>query len=152
LLILGALCVGAWSSVVLWQNQLMRRLRLQVLELQVARLESAAVRSEELAKQRALLSARVQEIAGLDRDARRVVERLGALPAAAPEGVWFLELTEEGAGVMLEGRARAMDDVSRLADALRTSGAFGETVDIQSTAAELTERSSLIRFRIRTAQ
>jgi Tfp pilus assembly protein PilN len=71
------------------------------------------------------------------------------LSRSLPDGLWLIELKQQGPVVQIEGRATSLTVVTDFLDRLQNSGVFDRSIEIVSTGTELIDDSSVIRFAVK---
>jgi len=118
-------------------------------EAELVRLQEAS-RLVEAAEARATeLEERLQLIDRLRATQRAPVTLLETISLSLPDGLWLLELRQQGASVRMEGRAFTLTALTDFIDRLQTSGRFVRTLDIVTTNMEAVSESTVVRFAIR---
>ena len=65
------------------------------------------------------------------------------------DGLWLMELKQQGAVVQMEGRATSLTAVTDFVERLQDSGVFDRPVEIVSTSMELLDDTSVVRFAVK---
>lgn len=147
-LMLTALGVAGWW----WTLDTQRRdldAAIAVQEAEVVRLQAAARLVEQADARQKELRERVQLIERLRATQRAPVALLETISLTLPDGLWLLELKQQGASVRIEGRALSLTALTDFVDRLQSSGRFVHTLDIVTTSMEPIGDTSVVRFAIR---
>jgi Tfp pilus assembly protein PilN len=126
------------------------------LDAEIAQQESALVRLQDAARLVETSEAREKDLRTrltlIDRlraTQRAPVVLLETVSMSLPDGLWLLELKQQGASVRIEGRAVSLTALTDFIDRLQTSGRFLHTIDIVTTNMETIGEASVVRFAIR---
>ena len=148
MLLATAIGVGTW-----WWSIDRERKRVDA-EISVA--EAALTQLKEASRLVELATAREadlkQRLALIDRlraTQRAPVVLLDTISKSLSEGLWLLDLKQNGAMVQLEGRAMSLSALTDFIDRLQVSGRFAHTIDIVTTSMETVASQSVVRFAIR---
>ena len=115
----------------------------------LAAMSDVVERRDEFETLSAELTRRVALIEQLRAGQGGPVRMLDQLSRALPEGVWFAELRQEGAGITVQGRATGLTALSDLVVALETSGYFALPVEIVDSQLEDQAAGGVVRFELR---
>ena len=116
--------------------------RLDQLKEAVKLVDLAAARKSELAERLGLIDRL--------RDAKRApVSLLETVSRAMPEGLWLTSIKQADSSVQLDGRATSLTSVTDFAETMQQSGMFKMPIEILSTATELIEEATVVKFSIR---
>jgi type IV pilus assembly protein PilN len=118
-------------------------------EATLVQLQEAARLVEAADVRAADLRERVGLIARLRATQRAPVQLLETISDSLPDGLWLLELKQQGASVRMEGRALSLTALTDFVDRLQTSGHFLHTLDIVTTSMEMLAEQSVVRFAVR---
>lgn len=118
-------------------------------EGELVRLQEAARLVEAAAAREKDLRQRLGLIDRLRATQRAPVVLLETVSMSLPEGLWLLELKQQGASVRIEGRAVSLTALTDFVDRLQNSGQFLHTLDIVTTNMELIGEQSIVRFAVR---
>lgn len=110
---------------------------------EAARLVDAATLREKELRQRLGLIDRLRATQ------RAPVVLLETISMSLPEGLWLMELKQQGASVRIEGRAVSLTALTDFVDHLQNSGHFLHTLDIVTTNMESIGEQSVVRFAVR---
>ena len=84
------------------------------------------------------------------RDAKRApVSLLETVSRALPEGLWLTSIKQANSSVQIDGRAMSLTSVTDFAETMQQSGLFKMPVEILSTATELVEEATVVKFSLR---
>ena len=126
------------------------------MDAAIAQQESALVQLQDAARlvetseaREKALRERLTLIDRLRATQRAPVVLLETVSMSLPEGLWLLELKQQGASVRIEGRAVSLTALTDFIDRLQTSGRFLHTIDIVTTNMETIGEASVVRFAIR---
>jgi type IV pilus assembly protein PilN len=126
------------------------------MDAEIAQQESALVQLQDAARlvetseaREKALRERLTLIDRLRATQRAPVVLLETVSMSLPDGLWLLELKQQGASVRIEGRAVSLTALTDFIDRLQTSGRFLQTIDIVTTNMETIGEASVVRFAIR---
>ena len=118
------------------------QVRLDRLKDAVKLVDAAAARKSELAERLGLIDRL--------RDGKRVmVILLETVSRAMPEGLWLTSIKQTNSSVHVDGRAMSLTSVTDFAETMQQSGLFKMPVEILSTATELVEEATVVKFSLR---
>jgi type IV pilus assembly protein PilN len=118
-------------------------------ESRLVQLKQAAALVEKVTARRAELSERMDLIERLRTAKRGPVSLLETISTSLPEGLWLLEMKQQGTVIVIDGRATSLTAVTDFAEHLQDSGLFLRPVEIITTNSEIFEESTVIRFALR---
>jgi len=148
MLVATAVGVGTWW----WSIDRERRrvdAEISVAEAALTQLKEASRLVELATTREADLRQRLALIDRLRATQRAPVELLDTISKSLAEGLWLLDLKQNGAMVQLEGRAMSLSALTDFIDRLQVSGRFTHTIDIVTTSMETVASQSVVRFAIR---
>ena len=148
LLVLTALGITGWW----WQIQRERAAidaQITTSEMELGRLKKVALLVERAATRKRDLTERLGLIDRLHRTQHDPVALLESVSRAVPDGLWLLELRQQGDAVQVEGRAMSVTAVTDFVDRLQTSGRFQRPVEILTTGLDTLFDVSVVRFAIK---
>ena len=148
LLLLTTASVGGWW----WQLQHETAgldARIRTGEADLTRLRAAAALVNRAIARKGELSEKLALIDRLRAAQRGPVSLLATLSRSLPDGLWLMELKQQGTIVQLEGRALSLTAVSDFVERLQDSGLFDRPVEIVSTGMETLDEASVVRFAVR---
>lgn len=146
-LLTGAGVVG-WSWNLGRQNAALDT-RIAGHEAALVRLKAAAVLVDQAIAKKSELSEKLALIDRLRAAQKGAVNLLSTLSRSLPDGLWLLELKQQGAVVQIEGRASSLTAVTDFAERLQDSGVFDRPVEIVSTGMEMLDDISVVRFAVK---
>jgi len=117
-------------------------------EARLVQLKEAAALVEKVTARRAELTERLDLIERLRIAKRGPVSLLETVSQSLPEGLWLLEMRQQGTVIAVDGRATSLTSVTDFAEHLQNSGLFQRPVEITTTS-EVFEESPVIRFVLR---
>ena len=120
-------------------------------ETELTRLRTVSLLVDRAVAQKLELTERLGLIDRLHRTQRAPVELLLAVSRSVPDGLWLLELKQQGRAVQIEGRASSLTALTDFVERLQTSGRFEHPVDIVTTNMETVQESSVVRFALKAA-
>jgi len=150
MLLATALGVGGWW----WQTaSAERRITVEIASAQtdLARLKGIAALVDRAVARKLELSERLGLIDRLHRTQRAPVELLEAISRSVPDGLWLLELKQNGNALQIEGRAVSLTALTDFVERLQTSGRFARPVDIVTTNMEIVQDASVVRFALKAS-
>src|SRR5439155_26391375 len=122
----------------------------RALDTRITQHEAGLVRLKNAAKLVDLAIARKSELseklALIDRlrtAQKGPVILLSTLSRSLPDGLWLMELKQQGNAVQIEGRATSLTAVTDFVERLQDSGAFDRPVEIVSTGMEMLDEASV---------
>jgi type IV pilus assembly protein PilN len=148
MLLVTAAGIGGWWWY-LRDQRLDVEARIAAIDAELVRLADVAVQVDEASARKAELTERLALIERLRAGKRGPVDLLETVSSSVPDGLWLLEISQAGAFVRVDGRARSLTAVTDFARRMQTSGLFLRPVEIQSTGAETYEQTNVVRFAIR---
>ncbi len=116
--------------------------RLERLKDAVKLVDAAAARKSELAERLSLIDR-------LRHAKRAPVSLLETVSRALPEGLWLTSIKQANSSVQVDGRAMSLTSVTDFAETMQRSGLFKMPVEILSTATELVEEATVVKFSLR---
>lgn len=150
LLLATALGVGGWW----WQTARAQRgvdLQIAAAQADLTRLKGIAALVDRAVARKLELSERLALIDRLHRTQRAPVELLEAISRSVPDGLWLLELKQNGAALQIEGRAISLTALTDFVERLQTSGRFARPIDIVTTNMETVQETSVVRFALKAS-
>lgn len=150
LLVVTASGVGGWW----WQVSHARAdvdKQITESETELARLSSVALLVDQAVAQKLELTERLGLIDRLHRTQRAPVELLQTVSRSVPDGLWLLELRQQGPAIQIEGRASSLTALTDFVERLQTSGRFVHPVDIVTTNMETVQDQSVVRFALKAS-
>ena len=150
LLVLTASLVGGWW----WQvSHAQADVDKQIAssESELTRLKSVSLLVEQAVAQKLELTERLGLIDRLHRTQRAPVELLQTVSRSVPDGLWLLELKQQGNAIQIEGRASSLTSLTDFVERLQTSGRFEHPVDIVTTNMEIVQEQSVVRFALKAS-
>jgi Tfp pilus assembly protein PilN len=148
LLLLTGMGVGGWRWEIGRETTAVAK-RISQHELELVRLKDAAKLVDRMMARKAELWEKLALIDRLRAAQRGPVNLLSTLNRSLPDGLWLLELKQQGNVVQIEGRANSLTAVTDFVERLQDSGAFDRPVEIVSTGLELLEEASVVRFAVK---
>ncbi len=148
MLVATAVGVGTWW----WSIDRERRrvdAEIAVAEATLTQLKEASRLVELATAREADLRQRLALIDRLRATQRAPVILLDTISKSLAEGLWLMDLKQNGAMVQLEGRAMSLSALTDFIDRLQVSGRFARTIDIVTTSMETVAEQSVVRFAIR---
>ncbi len=150
ILVLTAVGVGGlWWEVSRQQAEVAGKVAQAQSDL--ARLKAVSLLVDRAVAQKLELTERLGLIDRLHRTQRAPVELLQTVSRSVPEGLWLLELKQQGTTIQIEGRAQSLTSLTDFVDRLQTSGRFQHPVDIVTTNMETVQETSVVRFALKAA-
>jgi Tfp pilus assembly protein PilN len=150
MLAITAMGVGGWW----WQVSTARQaVNTQIAEAdaELARLKNVAQLVDHAVAQKLDLTERLGLIDRLHRTQRAPVELLQTVSRSIPDGLWLLELKQQGTVIQFEGRASSLTALTDFVERLQTSGRFEHPVDIVTTNMETVQDTSVVRFALKAS-
>jgi len=150
ILVVTAVGVGGWW----WQvSRATTEVDQQIAqaEADLTRLKSVSLMVEQAVAQKLELTERLGLIDRLHRTQRAPVELLQTVSRSVPDGLWLLELKQQGNAIQIEGRASSLTSLTDFVERLQTSGRFEHPVDIVTTNMETVQEQSVVRFALKAA-
>ena len=123
--------------------------QLRVVEQDLASMSDVVQRRNEFETQSAELARRVALIENLREGQGGPVRMLDQVSRSLPDGVWLTELRQEGADIIVQGRATSLTLLSDLVVALESSGYFALPVVIVDSQLESQASGEVVRFELR---
>lgn len=120
-------------------------------EGELTRLKSVSLLVDHAVAQKLELTERLGLIDRLHRTQRAPVELLQTVSRSVPDGLWLLELKQQGNSIQIEGRASSLTALTDFVERLQTSGRFEHPVDIVTTNMETVQDTSVVRFALKAA-
>jgi Tfp pilus assembly protein PilN len=146
LLLFGtAIGVGAWWWY-LRQTNVGVEAKITAANDDLTRLKAVAELVERATARKTELSERLALIERLRTTMRGPVSLLETLSRALPDGLWLMEIKQQGSIVQIEGRAMSERWVTDFAEFLQNSGLFLRPVEIVTTLDEPVEEQQVVRF------
>ena len=124
-----AALVGWWSSSLRGEAAAVSQ-GLAAAEAALGRLAPIVARVQEAEARQADLGGRIALLDDLHARRGASVRMLDRLSRLVPPGLWFTEVREESAGVVVRGYAATLATVADYAAALEAPGAFGTPIEI----------------------
>ena len=125
--------------------------QLRLVNQDLASMADVVDRRNEFEARGAELARRVALIEELRAGQGGPVRMLDQVSRGLPEGVWLMELREEGSEVTVQGRATSLSVLSDLVEALESSGYFALPVTIVDSQLETQGASEVVRFELRAS-
>lgn len=148
MLALTAAAMGAWWWE-LGRETSSLDARIVRAESDLARLKSAATLVDRAIARKAELSEKLALIERLRTSQRGPVNLLSTVSRSLTDGLWMMEIKQQGNGVQMEGRASTLTAVTDFVEHLQNSGVFDRPVEIMTTSMETIEELSVVRFAIK---
>jgi Tfp pilus assembly protein PilN len=145
LLMVTAVGVGGWWWYLRHEHAAVSA-RIAAAEGELQRLKNIAAMVEKAAARKTELAERLALIDRLRQTMRAPVNLLETVSRSLPDGLWLMELKQQGAFVQFEGRATSITSVTDFAELMQNSGLFQRPIEIVTTSTELVEDTSVIRF------
>jgi len=123
--------------------------RIAAAETELVRLEEAARMVDDINARKAELSERLMLIERLRAEKDGPVHLIETISRSLPEGLWLVEIAQDGLSVEVDGRAMSLTAVTDFAERLQTSGLFEHPVEILTTTTETFEETTVVRFALR---
>jgi Tfp pilus assembly protein PilN len=120
-------------------------------EIELTRMKNVSLMVEQAVAQKLELTERLGLIDRLHRTQRAPVELLQTVSRSVPDGLWLLELKQQGNAIQIEGRASSLTSLADFVERLQTSGRFEHPVDIVTTNMETVQDQSVVRFALKAA-
>ncbi len=120
-------------------------------EAELTRLKAVSLMVDHAVAQKLELTERLGLIDRLHRTQRAPVELLQTVSRSVPDGLWLLELKQQGNSIQIEGRASSLTALTDFVERLQTSGRFERPVDIVTTNMETVQETSVVRFALKAA-
>jgi Tfp pilus assembly protein PilN len=120
-------------------------------EAELTRLRSVSLLVDRAVAQKLELTERLGLIDRLHRTQRGPLELLQTVSRSVPDGLWLLELKQQGPSVQIEGRASSLTSLTDFVERLQTSGRFEHPVDIVTTNMETVLEQSVVRFALKAS-
>ena len=118
-------------------------------EADLVRLKSVAQQVDRAVARKAELSEKLALIDRLRTAQHGPVHLLSTVSESLTDGLWLMELKQQGATVQMEGRAMSLTAVTDFVERLQSTGIFDRPVEIVTTSMEAIEDVSVVRFAIR---
>lgn len=118
-------------------------------EGELAQLKRASDLVDQLNGRKSELTERLTLIDRLRAAKRGPVTLLQTVSSSIPEGLWLVEMKQQGTSVQVDGRALSMTSVTDFAERLQNSGFFQRPVEILGTTIEVVEETPVVRFSVR---
>ena len=115
----------------------------------LAQLERAAQLVEAATARKSELTERLTLIDRLRAAKRGPVNLLTTVSESVTEGMWLMEMKQQGTSVQVDGRALSLTSVTDFAQRLQNSGFFQRPVEILATTIEVVEETPVVRFSVR---
>lgn len=138
---------GYWWYLSSDRSQLQARIAEANTEL--VQLERAAQLVEAANTRKAELTERLTLIDRLRAAKRGPVNLLTTMSQSVTEGMWLMEMKQQGTSVQVDGRALSLTSVTDFAQRLQNSGFFHRPVEILATTIEVVEETPVVRFSVR---
>ena len=150
ILVLTAVGVGGlWWQVSHDRAQV--DVKIAASEAELTRLKSVSLLVDRAVAQKLELTERLGLIDRLHRTQRAPVELLQTVSRSVPDGLWLLELKQQGNAIQIEGRASSLTALTDFVERLQTSGRFDHPVDIVTTNMETVLETSVVRFALKAS-
>lgn len=147
LLLTAAGVGGLWWQVTRERAEV--DLRIGEAETELTRLRTVSLLVDRAVAQKLELTERLGLIDRLHRTQRAPVELLQTVSRSIPDGLWLLELKQQGPSIQIEGRASSLTALTDFVERLQTSGRFEHPVDIVTTNMETVLETSVVRFALK---
>lgn len=118
-------------------------------EAELVRLQRAAQLVEAANARKAELTERLTLIDRLRAGKRGPVLLLETVSTSVPEGLWLMEIKQQGTSVQVDGRAMSLTAVTDFTQRMQNSGFFQRPVEILATSIEVVEETPVVRFSVR---
>jgi Tfp pilus assembly protein PilN len=123
--------------------------KIAVAQGEMDRLKNVASLVDQATARRAELTERLSLIDRLRSTMRGPVSLLETVSRSTPDGLWLLDLKQQGATTQIEGRATSLTAVTDFTEKLQDSGLFKMPVEIVTTTTEQVDQISVVRFIVR---
>lgn len=123
--------------------------RIGEAEAELVQLKRASELVDQASSRKAELTERLTLIDRLRAAKRGPVTLLQTVSNSLPEGLWLLEMKQQGPSVQVDGRALSLTSVTDFAERLQNSGFFQRPVEILATTIEVVEETPVVRFSVR---
>jgi Tfp pilus assembly protein PilN len=123
--------------------------RITKAETDLTRLKAAAKLVDRAIARKAELSEKVALIDRLRSAQRGPVNLLSTVSRSLTDGLWLMEIKQQGAAVQMEGRASSLTAVTDFVEHLQNSGVFDRPVEIMTTSMETLDEYSVVRFALK---
>ena len=118
-------------------------------ESDLSQLKGAAALVDRVLSRKAELSVRLALINRLRSTQREPVQLLSAVSRSLSDGLWLMELKQQGSVVQMEGRANTLTAVTDFIEHLQNSGIFDRPIEITTTSMESLDDHPIVRFAIK---
>jgi type IV pilus assembly protein PilN len=123
--------------------------RIAKAEVDLSQLKNAAKLVDRAVARKAELSEKLALIDRLRSAQRGPVNLLSTVSRSLTEGLWLMEIKQQGSAVQMEGRASTLTAVTDFVEHLQNSGIFDRPVEIMTTSMETLDEYSVVRFAIK---
>jgi len=148
MLAITALGVGAWWLELRRETSALDT-RITKAETDLTRLKAAAKLVDRAIARKAELTEKIALIDRLRSAQRGPVNLLSTVSRSLTDGLWLMEIKQQGAAVQMEGRASSLTAVTDFVEHLQNSGAFDRPVEIMTTSMETLDEYSVVRFALK---
>ena len=148
ILVVTVVVIG-WRFWSMRQDSAQLAQELAAADQETQRLAPVLQRVGEFDVLRMQLAERVALIEQLRRGQAGPVHMLDQISRALPDGLWLLELRQEGESVVVRGRAMALTALSDFVANLENSGRVTPPVEIVEGQLEDTPQGEVVRFELR---
>ena len=148
ILVVTVVVIG-WRFWSLRQDSAELAQELAAADQETQRLEPVLERVSEFDVQRAQLAERVSLIEQLRQGQGGPVRMLDQISRSLPDGLWLLELRQDGESIVVRGRATALTALSDFVANLENSGQVAPPVEIVDGQLEDTPQGEVVRFELR---
>jgi len=148
MLTVAILGVGAWWLELRRETSSLDT-KIAKADTDLTRLKAAAKLVDRAIARKAELSEKVSLIDRLRAAQRGPVSLLSTVSRSLTDGLWLMEIKQQGSAVQMEGRASSLTAVTDFVEHLQNSGIFDRPVEIMTTSMETLDEYSVVRFAIK---
>jgi type IV pilus assembly protein PilN len=123
--------------------------RIGEAEAELVQLQKASELVDQANARKAELTERLTLIDRLRASKRGPVMLLQTVSTSVTDGMWLLEIKQQGTSVQVDGRALSLTSVTDFTERLQNSGFFQRPVEILATSIEVVEETPVVRFSVR---
>ena len=148
-IVVATLVVIGWRFWSLRHQSYQLQQGLTTADQEIARLGPVVHRVQALEAERNRLEEHVDLVEAFRRGQSGPVHMLDQLSRAMPDGVWLVQLEQDGDDVIVEGRTLTLGALSEFMANLEGSGYFEPPVEIIDSQLEELDQREVVRFELR---